>query len=146
MKTDKTNVIRTTVSFNRAIHPEWFELLSSIENGRARAELVKSHLQLPDIERFKKLTKTKVESSPKKLPDPEKTSANEFSNSPSVLNSSTQNAPETAQTGALEKPNEFSKPMPVLNSSKNEPAAGGGLAGLLLGSGRAGADLKDRKV
>lgn len=50
MKTDTEDGMRVTVTFRRDINPEWYELLVGINSGRARAEVVRSHLSLPRLQ------------------------------------------------------------------------------------------------
>ncbi|WP_371436154.1 hypothetical protein [Polaromonas sp.] len=52
MKTDTEDTVRVTVTFNRASNPEWYNVLRGIESGRARSEIVKTHLSLPSEQRF----------------------------------------------------------------------------------------------
>ena len=52
MKTDTKDTVRVTITFHRASNPEWYEVISGISNGKARSEIVKTHLNLPKLERF----------------------------------------------------------------------------------------------
>jgi hypothetical protein len=52
MKKDTDETVRVTVTFNRASNPEWFRVLSAIESGRSRSEIVRTHLSVPSLERF----------------------------------------------------------------------------------------------
>lgn len=52
MKTDTEDTVRVTITFNRASSPEWFNVISGIKSGRARSEIVKTHLTIPSLERF----------------------------------------------------------------------------------------------
>ena len=48
LKTDTETTIRVTLTFQKLVDPEWFELLSKIDNGWGRASLVRSYLSTPD--------------------------------------------------------------------------------------------------
>ena len=52
MKTDTEDTVRVTITFNRASNPEWYNVISGITSGRARSEIVKTHLTVPSLERF----------------------------------------------------------------------------------------------
>lgn len=39
--------IRVGITFNAESHPEWYELLSKVVSGRARAEILRTHLTFP---------------------------------------------------------------------------------------------------
>ena len=40
-------MVRVTITIRRESHPEWYDRLVDVESGRARAEIVRSHLMLP---------------------------------------------------------------------------------------------------
>ena len=61
MKTDTEDTVRVTITFNRASNPEWYNVISSITNGRARSEVVKTHLAVPSEERFTATRKVLVQ-------------------------------------------------------------------------------------
>lgn len=55
-KTDTEDAMRVTVTFRRDINPEWYDLLVRIKSGRARAEVVRNHLNLPRFQSAVKLS------------------------------------------------------------------------------------------
>lgn len=56
--TEKT--VRVGITFNAEIHPEWFDLLSRVTSGRARAEIVRAHLSLPTERYLSKFSNSPV--------------------------------------------------------------------------------------
>lgn len=47
MKTDTEEAIRVTITLRRESHPEWYDRLVDVKSGRARADIVRTHLTLP---------------------------------------------------------------------------------------------------
>ena len=47
MKNDTTQTVRVTVTFNQENDPEWVETLNRMTNGRAKAEMLRRHLNPP---------------------------------------------------------------------------------------------------
>ena len=57
MKNDTTQTVRVTVTFNQDNDPEWVETLNRMTNGRAKAELLRRHLNPPPPFRGKAVAK-----------------------------------------------------------------------------------------
>ena len=47
MKTDTEETIRVTITLRRESHPEWYDRLVDVKSGRARADIMRTHLTLP---------------------------------------------------------------------------------------------------
>ena len=47
ISTDTDDALRVTITLRRESNPEWYYRLKNIQSGRARAEILRSHLNLP---------------------------------------------------------------------------------------------------
>lgn len=124
MKTDTDETIRVTITIRRESHPEWYDRLVGVVSGRARAEIVRTHLTLP------RTVNTTARPSRPDNPAPETP----------ALSTSQEMAPATPPPVVV-----VANPPPAKPESQPAPAptanpTGGGLADLMHGKfGDAGA-------
>lgn len=147
--------IRVGITFNAESHPEWFELLSKVVSGRARADILRAHLTLPSGRFLEKYSNSPVISEPLRktsprvldqLPDspPQTTEstpvetkkltvATKFSPESTIVNS---HFSKTQNVNSTEKPTDFAstpdeKTVTVISNSERRP----GMASMLINHG-----------
>ena len=139
MKTDTEDTVRVTITFNRASNPEWFSVISGIANGRARSEIVKTHLTVPLLERFAKNRQRQPEAVFETVKNTvENTVKKEINTSNLIVNSSENYAGAAEQTDGkydAKKMGDSTKNVNDLSDAPIQRRLGGGLASHLVGNG-----------
>ena len=114
MKKDTDESVRVTVTFNRASNPEWFRVLSAIESGRSRSEIVRTHLSVPSLERFG------VNLDRPQAPKPDK--SEKINTTPPAVNSSAISTVVDGNLGSNKDENKTAEPLKLV---ENDPKLSG---------------------
>lgn len=135
MKTDTEDTVRVTVTFNRASNPEWYNVLRATASGRARSEIVKTHLSLPSEQRF---GQGRRDQAPAPAPTPPGEQKGDLNTPSPVLNTAVKS---TVDNGQISPDSAERKPVALVPNAAGEssvnaaPRTTGGLAARLLDGG-----------
>lgn len=129
MAKEKSKTLRVTVTLREGSFPQWFALLSKVESGFTRSEIIRNHLMPPSEELLKRYIDTPVHEGALR-----KSAAQLLERSPEPENRA-ENKPDRAPSKAAQNNDGQEKDKVDTSSLTCSPYRSSGLTKKLLGEG-----------